>query len=309
MAFIALLILFVTIILFITGTIILIIGIILKIKKRQSPKFKIASNILIIISVLMLTPSILMSTSGAISKHKRNNKYGVLYLNAKNRNWDKVISLVEKGKKPDGEYHVTPLMEACRSKEFKMVKYLTENGADVNAISEVGHSPLYFSLQDSDEKEDITLQIVQYLITNGATVTEEILLESCEYDNVEVVKLLIQSDPNNFVFNSSPLVVACDFTNYKLIDYLISLNVDINKKNGYGQTALMKASEYIVADCIPLITLLINNGADISIKDQHDRTALTSLKERYYKYPKETQEKITETYKEMAKLLSPNNYE
>lgn len=129
MAFIGLLIIFVVFVLLIAGTITLIVGIVIKIKKRQSKKYNIASNILIVISVLMLTPTILMSASGAISKHKRNNKYGTLYLNAKNRNWDKVVSLINKGMEPDGEYHITLLMEACRSKEFEMVKFLTENGA------------------------------------------------------------------------------------------------------------------------------------------------------------------------------------
>lgn len=55
------------------------------------------------------------------------------------------------------------LHEAVRSKKAEMVRLLVEAGADVNAVSDLGETPLHLAA-DSDE----CLEIVQVLVTAGA---------------------------------------------------------------------------------------------------------------------------------------------
>ena len=56
------------------------------------------------------------------------------------------------------------LLKASRTGDLKKVKYLVENGADVNALDEWGKTPLYMASYRGH------LDIVKYLLENGADV-------------------------------------------------------------------------------------------------------------------------------------------
>ena len=53
---------------------------------------------------------------------------------------------------------------------------------------------------------------------------------------------------------------------------LIKAKVDVNAKDGHGQTALMDAAFWGHTDCL---RLLIQAGADVNVKDKDGKTALT----------------------------------
>lgn len=71
---------------------------------------------------------------------------------------------------------------------------------------------------------------------------------------------------------NTPLMVAANIGNMRILDILFSHNPDVNKQNKKGVTALMIAAEsgqYHVA------RKLVEHGAKISIRDKSGNTALT----------------------------------
>ena len=57
----------------------------------------------------------------------------------------------------------------------------------------------------------------------------------------------------------------------EIVKYLLENGADINAKDNYGTTALMKASSN---GQLEIVQFLIENGADINIKNNEGKTAL-----------------------------------
>ena len=128
------------------------------------------------------------------------------------------------------------------------MKYLVENGADVNAgalmyASENGH-----------------FEIVKYLIANGANI------DSTYSANTEIQSFLkLQL---NFI----------DFAkqgNLEKVKECIANGADVNAKKYYGKTALKYASEN---GHFEIIKYLIANGADVNANNNYGETALNLAK-------------------------------
>ena len=60
----------------------------------------------------------------------------------------------------------TPLHKACLRSNFKTAKFLIENGADVNGITEKGDSPL--TILAAQKEQDMTL--LKMLLDNNANI-------------------------------------------------------------------------------------------------------------------------------------------
>ena len=202
------------------------------------------------------------------------------------------------------------LLEICANKDysnggpkkfFNIVKYLIENGADVN----IG-SPLMSSLRIQDGKM-LASDIAKLLIKNGADVNyidsqgKSILMEACADKIVisgngsyDLIKLLIEygvninyQDKNG---NSALMLInTSDEDEFEMmrtyedgtgeIDYradvvlpseqimqlLIDNGADINIRNNMGMTPLMK---YSLENNHRLVKILLERGADINIKSE-----------------------------------------
>ncbi|ORX63511.1 ankyrin, partial [Anaeromyces robustus] len=62
-----------------------------------------------------------------------------------------------------GDYNdKTPLFSACESGNENLVKYLMEQGAEINVMSRCNHTPLYTACQSGYEN------IVKCLLEHGA---------------------------------------------------------------------------------------------------------------------------------------------
>lgn len=59
----------------------------------------------------------------------------------------------------------TPLMYACEGGSYNIVKLLVEQGADINAVSYCGFTPLFVAANSYESRSD---EIVEYLIEQGA---------------------------------------------------------------------------------------------------------------------------------------------
>ena len=100
-------------------------------------------------------------------------------------------------------------------------------------------------------------------------------------DAVDMLLSILEADPNSSDSEGvTPLMLACQYGNIRIATLLLQARANINQQNNNGGTALMYAcdSETPHND---LVRLLIQSGADISIKDSElQQTALIVAAQR-----------------------------
>ncbi|MBP5427580.1 MAG: ankyrin repeat domain-containing protein [Clostridiales bacterium] len=185
----------------------------------------------------------------------------------------------------------TALMIAGKYGSAELVKYLVENGADVNLIEEfelgimkvlkgfypgelVGHTVLRCMFERND------INMINYLLNKGARLdsrdslgcTE--LMQACLKNDTVMANSLIDLNANvnaENIFGDTPLKYACDNNNMELVNYLVETGADINQKNLTEETVLMSVCEQGNSN---LAKYLIEKGANINLKDIVGDTAL-----------------------------------
>ncbi len=220
-----------------------------------------------------------------------------------------VRRLLQKGagiNAPD-EYGETPLMSAVvfshmdsviRGHNPTMVKFLLEQGADINART-YGQTPLMVAAFFGD------VEIVKLLVGKGADPNIQgdnaitAVQTAADGGHPEVVKLLLAkggkitlaaaacigdleqaqrlikdgADVNaNGFWGCKPLMAATRGGNLDVIKALLEKGADINSHNGAGETALMLA---LRSECqADVVKLLLEKGADVNARSQRGETAL-----------------------------------
>lgn len=154
-----------------------------------------------------------------------------------------------------GEY--TTIHSAISSKNRKMLEQLLKNGENVDI---------------TDDKRDTPLL---HLIKQAEQGTED-----TEWDTVEIAKLLLEYKANPNVVsdwpNKTPLLLAAEQGNEKLMDLLLEYGADINQRGIWtpgqsGNTALHSA---VVNGNEEVAKLLLSKGADVNAKGTNDGTPL-----------------------------------
>lgn len=159
------------------------------------------------------------------------------------------------------------------------VKYLLENGANINAIDSVGDTALICAVSMGHFK------VVKYLVENGADIEKRdnkkktALRLALDRGQLKIAECLIKKGADiNTKDNSgdTALIWASKARNTKMrntdvVEYLIKNKADVNEKNDNGLTALMYASYNLHLE---IVKLLIENGAKVNEKNNGDWTAL-----------------------------------
>lgn len=166
----------------------------------------------------------------------------------------------------------TPLMMAASNNKVDVVAYLLEKGADVNQISQ-GWTAL---IEAADEG---AYESMKLLLEAGASVDyykrinspTAISLAASE-GHFNCLQLLVSYDANvNGVGNSiPPLHIAAEEGKNDIVAFLFKQQVNINKKDSNGRTALMYAAK---EGKLNTVSKLIEAGADASISDQNGNKA------------------------------------
>lgn len=162
------------------------------------------------------------------------------------------------------------LLKACRDNDFKLVKKLIKQKADININYfnyEDGHTPLILANGHNDFK------ITEYLIKKNADINRK---------NFEGL---------------TPLVVAIREQKYILVNYLIRNGANVNVKNDYGEYVIHEAS-----DCCDNVILLVENGANINNINSFGKTILMEAKECNYKFTENYINRIIHFKKAFKKL-------
>lgn len=173
---------------------------------------------------------------------------------------------------------VTPLLAAIANGRTPTIKYLVENGADIDLCDVYGNSPCLASVTFKN------LEALQLLVSRGANLDFvnkfgifPLLKAACE-NQVQYVNVLLSGGANTEVANSkgaTTLIEACELGYLNVVKALLVYGANINAQDEVGATALMAS---IYQNNKGLAALLIERGADLSIKSNGGVDALQQAK-------------------------------
>jgi len=182
----------------------------------------------------------------------------------------------------------TPLCEAARLGHKEVVKYLVENGADVNYRFSTGYQlyPLNVAAENGH------FEIVKYLVQNGADVHTKSV--SSNYDclsrctpldlaavngHLEIVKYLHEElaadlnfdHPIDNIRKKGIVHVLAQRGYVNVMQYLLDKGLNLDFKNADGDTPLILA---VWSKQLEMVKFLIDQKVDISVKGTSNRNIL-----------------------------------
>ncbi|XP_053667946.1 uncharacterized protein LOC128718342 [Anopheles marshallii] len=211
-------------------------------------------------------------------------------------------SLIDSNSK---EYCFTPLMLACAGGHREAAQLLLQNGANGLYQNENNYSPwhfavhcgkrcilsLFLSIPNLDvnvvardkrsalsiaiETDQTEAQINFLLNTVGVTVQAEHVLHACLLGKMDILKLLINRQPENMevkdFLQRTPLMIAVILNHTTMAQYLLDRGADRNTVNLLGMNCLhVAALNNFIAISRILLAAKVNYGA----KDNFGRTPL-----------------------------------
>jgi ankyrin repeat protein len=138
------------------------------------------------------------------------------------------------------------LHRAAKYSSAKICQILIDNGCDVDGKNKILNTPPMFCCERTDEE---ALKVAKLLVERGADLKEK--------DKV----------------GNTALHLACLHGRDDMVQLLIDAKADVNALNNGGQTALMAAiNNRMFGEKV--IPILIQNGADVTMKDNMGITAV-----------------------------------
>lgn len=189
------------------------------------------------------------------------------------------------------------LMYAAEKNKIEIVKYLLQNGANVNYVNKNFGTALHYASGTADRdvislllnsglkvntpakntktplmiaSEGGNFNIVEYLIQQGANINdldefnESALTYAVNDGNIKIIRLLVKkgADLNILDEDGTPLLHKAVLTDSSVVQELIRLGIDPDVKNADGFTAL---DEAISDDEVDSVRVLLEGGADLNV--------------------------------------------
>ena len=184
--------------------------------------------------------------------------------------------LFENGADVNACSSVTPLMMAIENGHVSAVTFLTERGADVTRTDECGYKALHYACINNSSPE-----VFSCLLEKGADINACLndgmtpLMIAAEDSLVNVVTFLIKQGANVDLqdnYGKTALHYALGSLNFsfEILCCLIQKGADVNTGSNEKLTPLMIAAE---KGHINALTLLIKFGADVDLQDKNGKTA------------------------------------
>ena len=157
-----------------------------------------------------------------------------------------------------------PLHRACSSAFFDTVKLLLENGAQVEAKSIDGYTPLIYAANSECDSDEDVKKVVSFLLDKGNKVNARTddgttaLHSACDNGHLETARLLLNhgavleaKDSNN----DTPLHLACWSNKLDVVKELVQQKADIfskgrNEETPFDQAAYNKGYYEMVDDLL-----------------------------------------------------------
>lgn len=160
----------------------------------------------------------------------------------------------------------TLLCDSVLTNDVQIVKYLIDQGVDVNQSTELC-SPLTEAIMNNN------LEIVQLLVDNINRPDRVSLFHALDSDRYEIFKYLLDfvTDIDIVDHHGDNLVIALvNHYNIEALQLTIQRGCNLDFINRSGNTALMIA---VREDLRSIVELLLDNGADLDIPNRNGQTA------------------------------------
>ena len=168
------------------------------------------------------------------------------------------------------------MIAACKTPFCINVRFIHEQGGDVNAKDERNGTALMWACHSGNE-----LEIVKYLVGKKADPNvqlqdggESALMIASWQGKLEIVKCLARHGADVDAKDKdgwTALMWASSREKLETVKCLVSLGADVNAKNKAGWTALMWASSQ---GNLEIVKCLVGKGADVNLKNKDNKKAL-----------------------------------
>jgi ankyrin repeat protein/predicted aspartyl protease len=170
----------------------------------------------------------------------------------------------------------SPLLLAARYGRTAAAKQLLNAGAEPDYVSKSGESALFIAAEGGYP------DLVQVLLDHHATADlslptgETPLLAACSNGNTSAAEILLShgADPNAAGRHATCLSSAADSTSVGCTRLLLEHHADPNQSAPEGTLPLMSAAARGVPDSTECVRLLLDAGADVTIRTRPDRGQL-----------------------------------
>ena len=175
---------------------------------------------------------------------------------------------------------------AVHSGNINLVEEYIKMGINVNIQDDMKRTALMIAMYKNDMK------IAKLLIDNNANVNiqdnkfNSPFLYACEKGYINILKTMpINSDTKTTlnIYGANALMLACEKGHWETTKFLLeNTDIDVNHIDNLSRTALLEIAIFgkDTINYVEIVKLLLQHGADKSIKDSKGHDALYYAKER-----------------------------
>ncbi len=165
----------------------------------------------------------------------------------------------------------TLLMIATTKGYREIVRILIEKNVSVNATTRNSFTALYGAAMTGN------IEIVELLLENGADVNvgRPAIISAAQRNRIDIMRLLLN---HGTVVKDTDILLSV--MNPSAAEFLIKNGADVNAQDRHGNTVLIRKFRYSDRAPHEIIKVLIENNADLSIKNNEGKTALMIAAER-----------------------------
>jgi ankyrin repeat protein len=201
--------------------------------------------------------------------------------------WSKIKSNIINNSRITGSGYGYSLLHAvAKYGDEAAVKFLLENGANVNAVDAKGNTALHMAAKGRGQNRDKIIQILLYNHAdpslkrkNGKTALM-IAIIKCQAESIPLLAEASRNLDTQDILNYSALHYAAYHGNVSAVSVLLEFKANVDCIGEDGRTPL----HYAVAGSkctLELIQLLLDYEANAKIKDDKGQTACDLAKKKY----------------------------
>ena len=169
----------------------------------------------------------------------------------------------------------TALLRSLYNGYTEIAQRLVYSGADINAVNNYKHSPLYVAL----EKQNVPL--IDLFLTSGVKegLNANYLFRSVSTKNETGVLAMLKGGINPNVANekgNTPLIISASLGDLPSLQDLLAYRADLNAVNKEGNTALIYAARFNHPEVIKMLLLpqTMQTPLDVNAQNKAGETAL-----------------------------------